>query len=126
VETFEETDQLWQDVFTVRMGAEYQWETGSELFPLVPLRVGFDYLPLNGSELRVDSVVILDSVYQVVTTAKAIDYNFSAGIGVHWQQIYLDLAYTYSTNDVVNRIYGIDQTLKNRYHHFNLTFTGYF
>jgi len=125
-ETFEETDPLWQNVFTVRMGAEYMWETGMEIFPLVPLRLGFAYLPLSSSELKIDSVVILDSVYQVVTTAKTINYNFSAGIGVHWEQIYLDLAYTYSSNDVVNRIYGIDQTLENRYHHFNLTFTGYF
>ncbi|MBN1211264.1 MAG: hypothetical protein JXA92_01685 [candidate division Zixibacteria bacterium] len=125
-ETFEETDPLWQDVFTIRMGAEYMWETGMELFPLIPLRLGFAYLPLSSSELRVDSVVILDSVYQVVTTAKAINYNFSAGIGVHWEQIYLDLAYTYSSNDIVNKIYGIDQKLENRYHHFNLTFTGYF
>lgn len=125
-ETFEETDPLWQDVFTVRMGTEYMWETGLELLPLVPLRLGFAYLPLSGSELKVDSVVILDSVYQVVTTSKAINYNFSAGIGVHWEQIYLDLAYTYSSNDIVNRIYGTDQTLENRFHHFNLTFTGYF
>ncbi|MDD3730865.1 MAG: hypothetical protein PHU88_00605 [candidate division Zixibacteria bacterium] len=125
-ETYVETDPLWQDVFTLRMGAEYKWHTGFELFPVVPLRLGFAYLPLSSSEIKLDTITIRDTLYQITTTSKTTFYNFSAGLGVHWTQIYLDLAYTYSTNDYKNYILGNNQVLENRYHHLNLTFTGYF
>ena len=125
-ETYVEEDPLWQDVMAVRLGAEYKWETGSELFPVVPLRVGFGYLPLSSSELHVDTVTIYDSLFQVVTTSKTSAVNLSAGIGVHWSQIYLDFAWSYLTYDKINDIVGNELALKNRSHHFNLTFTGYF
>ncbi|MFZ5979353.1 MAG: OmpP1/FadL family transporter [Candidatus Zixiibacteriota bacterium] len=125
-ETYVEEDPMWQDVMTLRLGAEYNWETGSRLFPEVPLRVGFGYLPLSSSELRIDTITLYDSLFQVVTTRKTSGVNFSAGMGVHWTQIYLDFAWSYSTYDKNNDIVGNEQALKNRNHHFNLTFTGYF
>ena len=49
--------------------------------------------------------------------------NFSVGTGIHWSQIYLDAAYTYTTTDYEDQS-GV--TLQSRNHQFNLMFTGYF
>jgi len=126
VETFVEEDPLWQDVMTLRLGTEYTWETGSDLFPTIPIRAGFGYLPLSSSELSVDTITLYDSLFNVVTTSKTSGVNYSLGLGVHWTQIYLDFAWSYSTFDKNNDIVGNEQALKSRNHNFNLTFTGYF
>lgn len=76
------------NVFTVRAGMEYMWKTGNRLFPQVPLRAGFGYVPTPVAS----NSVVNDTV---ITTSRATEYNLSAGFGVYWSQIHIDLAYTY-------------------------------
>ena len=110
-EFYTSVDPGWKNVFVFRAGTEYVLKTNSPIFPVVPLRAGFGYVPspwpsfsANGAEETTKSV------------------NLSAGIGVHWTQIYLDAAYTYMSGDYTAG--GVK--LENRNHQFNFMFTGYF
>ncbi|HOP08252.1 MAG TPA: outer membrane protein transport protein [candidate division Zixibacteria bacterium] len=104
-ETFSEVDPEWDDVFIFRIGTEYMKQTS---FGLVPIRAGFGVVPtpipnLDGSPTRVD---------------------LSAGTGIHWSQIHLDWAYTYSMIDRDFETTGLEIKVKN--HDVGFTFTGYF
>ncbi len=120
-EFFTEYDPEWSNVFRVRLGAEYMMEPG---FAKVPLRFGFGYNPIPAP-----------SVDEDLETSTTVDMNFSLGAGLHWEQIYLDWAYTYSTMDrdiatigmfENGRVYPVTGTIENRHHHLQFSFTGYF
>jgi opacity protein-like surface antigen len=135
-EFFTTTDPQWNNVFTVRAGGEYRWHTGSTVFPLVPFRAGFSYVPIP--KPNVTGEVIFD------TTQAAINYEpdlrtegtaavgFGLGAGLHWDQIHLDFAYNYRKLDredtkriVESNPYFRSETSTTD-HVINVTFTGFF
>ncbi|MBK7143463.1 MAG: outer membrane protein transport protein [bacterium] len=118
-EIFTEIDPMFYDCFVVRTGTEYLLKLNSSIFPIVPLRAGVAYVPLPTPQLMVDS-----------STEKMTMYQLTAGTGVRWSQIWLDLSYVYTTYDQkTETVYnGLLEkgTVYNRAHRLNLTFTGYF
>jgi hypothetical protein len=126
VEYFTEFDPEWNNVFAVRAGAEYLYGTG---IGTIPIRAGLGYVPQPGPSF--------DILGNASTTV--VGYTVSLGTGLHWSQIHLDWAYTYtSTNwDFPVSGYAYEDGepelvmfaiagLKNRNHHFNFSLTGYF
>jgi len=107
-EYFTEYDPDWNNVFAVRAGGEYLYQTG---IGLIPIRAGAGYVPVPAPNLDISG-----------GKSTVVSYNFSFGSGIHWSQIYLDWAYTYTTS---NWVYGAIE-YKNRDHHLNFSFTGYF
>ncbi len=108
-EFFTEKDPEWNNVFTIRTGMEFMKESR---IGTIPIRAGFGYVPLP-----------FPSVDANGNTSSTNSVSFSLGSGIWWSQIHLDWAYTYSTyswerSDVFEE--------KNKDHHFNFTFTGYF
>ncbi|HUV30109.1 MAG TPA: hypothetical protein VMY05_03325 [Acidobacteriota bacterium] len=118
-EFYSEIDPMWRNVLLVRVGAEYLWNTGSKLFPVVPIRAGYGHVQIPDPEL--------DMFFEISTASQG---NFSAGSGIHWGQIHLDAAYTYTALDRHYWYYvdvqAIPFELSNRSHSFNFTFTGFF
>jgi len=112
IETWIELDPRWDNVFTLRLGSEYLWQTG---IGTVPLRggMGLCQMPDQNAWLAEDL-----SVERSTATC----YHFSLGTGLHWEQIRFDASYLVST---IDRVWGtLDYT--NRNHHLNLSFTGVF
>jgi hypothetical protein len=109
-------------VLKLRFGAEYLAEAD---FGTIPLRFGFGYNPLPAP-----------SIDENQETSTSVDMNFSLGAGLHWEHIYLDFAYTYSSMDrEVYRVgqqfenqtdYPVTGTIENRHHQIQFAFTGYF
>ena len=155
-DSFTVSNPDYRNSFVLRAGAEYTWETGNSLFPKIPLRAGFSFVPTAApSVTEAYANRILDSVtydflgqptkdtvfhYSLETTSsKAVTmYSLSAGMGLKWSQIRLDFAYIFSTlsrsqiigispvSDVNRRHQAIISEGKNRNHSFMMTFTGYF
>ena len=117
-EYFTEVDPGWRNVFTFRIGGEYMMTTNSQIAPKIPIRAGFGYVPTPVTKLEVPTYI---PVLGDSKTSTAL--NFSLGTGIHWTQIYLDAAYTYTTTDYED-LSGV--TLQSRNHQFNFMFTGYF
>jgi len=115
-EYFTKFDPEWNNVFTVRLGGEYLRETG---IGLIPMRAGMGYVPVPSPDIDISG-----------GTSTVVSYDFSLGTGIHWSQIHLDWAYTFTTSERARNvdIYGLPffEEQKNRNHHFNFTFTGYF
>ena len=107
-EVFREMEPNWNDVFTVRTGVEYLKE---QSFATIPLRAGFAYIPEPRQSIG------LDMEDKTVT-----NIVLSAGTGLHWEQIKIDFAYSYTSS--VWKDYVIESN--NRNHHFNMSFTGVF
>ena len=108
IEEFLIIDPKWNNAFTFRMGGEYMKEYS---FGRVPFRAGFGYVQLPPPNVDLAG-----------NTSKAVNYNYSLGTGIHWEQIMFDLAYTYSTS---SNEYSGDE-LKNKNHHLSFNFTGVF
>lgn len=122
-EVFEEYDPQWYNVFTVRTGTEYLLNTNSRLFPVVPLRAGFALVPIPTPDFDYN---IVDDTTIVPTARRSVSmYRLSAGTGVHWSQIHLDVAYTYSVSDREGTS-DLSYEIRNRNHRLNFMFTGYF
>jgi hypothetical protein len=118
-EVFTEFDPRFYDCFVVRTGTEFLWTTNSTIFPIVPLRFGLGYVPVPAPSISPNGTTEQNTMYQV-----------SAGTGVRWNQIWLDLSYVYSTLDQTSATSynGLLQQgeINGRDHRMNLTFTGYF
>ncbi len=112
-EYFTEINPDWNSVLSLRMGGEYKLKTD---IGLVPLRAGFGFLP------RVAPNQHFGPLGNIETTTST-EVAVSTGIGIWWEQIHLDWAYTYSTYEW-EQLDSYVQT--NQDHHFNFTFTGYF
>lgn len=135
-EYFTTTDPHWNNVFTIRGGGEYLWQTGSTLFPTVPLRAGFAYVPIPAPNITGDYV--FDTTQAAIATEpdlrteSAAATSFALGAGVYYDQIHLDFAYTHRTltresikRIVQNNPYFRSET-SNADNFFNVTFTGFF
>lgn len=136
---FTTIDPGWFNCFGFRTGLEYSWHTGKTLAPIVPLRLGLGYMTVPAPSYDKPSGltnVTQNEVLSQVTTSSTAQFSLSAGAGVYWSQIHLDLAYSYSSlgrNEIgffyVSPFlppvasYG---ELKTRNHNLTMSFTGYF
>jgi long-subunit fatty acid transport protein len=107
-EFFTKVDPEWNNVFTVRLGGEYLYQTD---VGVIPVRAGFGYVPLPAPNVDLSG-----------DTSTAAGYTLSLGTGIHWNQIHLDWAYTFAASKWEVGIFE----QKSHNHHLNFTFTGYF
>jgi len=130
-EYFTDIDAQWNNVFSMRFGGEYRAETS---IGTIPLRAGLGLVPIpwpNRSESKSPSgsfnfphFIFLPLVKALNKDTTPIRYVYSVGSGIHWSQIKLDLAYSYSA---VDRNWGETSVeAKVRNHHVGFTFTGVF
>lgn len=137
IETFEAHDPNWSDVIQLRLGSEYLLNSK---FGQIPLRVGFRNEAFPEGNISNYSVVyegpkggsVNDStrIFYLFNydNKKTTGYSVALGTGIHWSQILLDVAYTYTTYK--QEIHSSENVLRSendwKNHHLNLTFTGYF
>ncbi len=144
LEYYHDTDPNWSNVFQYRLGMEYLLHTG---LGIVPLRAGYrneaypfgnisDYeIIYEGPKGEVTNDLTRASYKFNYDTEKVTGRSISLGTGIHWSQIYLDVAYTYTTyeqkiyndeivEDVEVKVLRSENKWNN--HHLNLSFTGYF
>ncbi|MDH4156562.1 MAG: hypothetical protein OEW00_04720 [candidate division Zixibacteria bacterium] len=108
-----EYDPDYNSVILVHLGGEYKKVTSIGTFPL---RLGLRYEPLPAPSMDIN-----------FDESTPVAYSLSLGTGIHWEQIHFDWAYTYTTiNKDVNALGEGFFELKNRNHHLNMSFTGYF
>ncbi len=100
----------WNNSLSVRLGAEYM---SAFSFGNVPLIAGFGYVPTPAP-----------SIDDFGTSSTVVNYSITAGTGIHWEQIKLDLAYVYSTSDTEFGSLNGFQDIKN--HVITFSFTGVF
>ncbi|HWR82737.1 MAG TPA: hypothetical protein VN285_05505 [Candidatus Deferrimicrobium sp.] len=111
-DSLKRVDPGWNNSLALRVGAEYRWE-GFGIGEM-PLRAGVGYVPL-----ATPNVVVAD-------TSTAVKYSVSAGTGIHWNQIHLDIAYTFSALNLETVALGVPEAHESRDHHLNFSFTGIF
>lgn len=120
-EYFTEYDPEWENSIGFRFGSEYMM---SPSIGNIPVRFGFAYQPLPAPSIDVDG-----------SSSLAKTYRFSAGTGIHWDQIKFDIAYSYSMSD--QDVFGspplfpgvswdYSAAMENRDHHLSISFTGIF
>jgi len=118
-----------------RIGFEYKMNTESGI---IPLRGGFRYVQDYARDIdsyRADyertarDGIFLVSTY-TVPDERITGYGFSAGTGIHWSSVWLDLAFEYYTDtrsylgqDAVGDFEADDKYTRSS---INLGFTGYF
>ncbi len=117
-------DPQWKNTLVARTGLEYIKETG---IGEIPLRAGFGYVPTQVPSTDANG-----------GTSSATQYNITAGTGIHWNQIKLDIAYSYSILDqsyyttvkaVPNQstqTQNFTEDIKNRNHQISFSFSGVF
>ena len=120
-EIYHTYDPEWRNVVVVRAGGEYVLTSDSRMFPIVPLRAGFSFVPIPDPN-RENAVLDQNGDVHGLPTSTASGINMSVGSGVHWTQVYLDVAYTYRS---YSRTLGVVKS-ENRDHMFQVTFTGFF
>jgi long-subunit fatty acid transport protein len=114
-EFFHSEDPQWRNVLILRGGAERLVSTKSTVFPVIPVRGGFGFMPIPAPNYTNG---------QPSGTATSI--NFSLGSGVHWSLLHLDVAYTFrSLKQTYSADYGTTEA-NGKSHLFYVTFTGYF
>ncbi len=138
IEFFSDFDPNWSNVWQFRIGTEYNLETAAGV---VPIRFGFrnESFP-EGNISRID--VIYEGPKGTSTTndstrifydftydqEKVSGYSMAFGSGIHWEQIQLDFAYTYTKYE--QEIFDDGNVLRGKNswknHHLNFTFTGRF
>jgi len=120
----------WNDVVQFRLGTEYRWNTK---YGMVPIRFGFrnEAFPegdISGYEIQYDEDAYKIFYILNFEENKTTGTSLALGTGIHWSQILLDVAYTYTTYD--QQIYRFADELRSngdwKNHHLNFTFTGYF
>jgi hypothetical protein len=125
-EFFTEIDPYWNNVWALRFGGEYLWETGSIYAPTVALRAGFGWaqIPEPNSVVSINAADPLGD--PIIETSTASKTQWALGGGVRWAQIHLDLAFTKVNFDMQNELVDLQQesTIDNKT--FSMTFTGYF
>ena len=130
-EFYTDIDPEWNSTFSLRFGSEYRKSTS---IGTIPIRAGFGLVPIawpNDTEsespegaLNFPHLLFRPLVKALNNDETPIMYTFSAGTGIHWSQIMLDWAYTYSA---VDRNWGTDfANAQVRDHHLGFTFTGVF
>ena len=143
-EYYTDRNPYWKDVWQYRLGAEYLIHTP---IGIIPLRCGFRneefpggnitsyiirYEGAKGSLTNDSSRIsyILDSYNKGLERFHRVTgYSLAGGVGIHWAQIQLDFAYTYTTykQDIYASLdAGVKSSNRWKNHHINFTFTGYF
>jgi long-subunit fatty acid transport protein len=137
IESFSDYDPNWSDVWQIRLGTEYMFNTS---IGEIPVRCGFrneaypegnvvaysiEYKGPEDAATNDSTRISYDFTYGKNSTT---GLSFSLGTGLHWSQILLDFAYTYTAYD--QQIYSSADVLRSenewKNHHLNMTFTGYF
>ncbi len=136
----------WSNVIQLRFGTEYLFDTK---YGEIPLRLGArtEVLPSgNISDYTVtyegensstgsqesDGSTILDDNRRVTyafiyDTDKVTGYSVSAGTGIHWESILLDVAITYTTyKQYIYQDGGLRSKNTWKNYHVNFGFVGYF
>ncbi len=122
----------WSNVIQFRFGTEYMLNTK---IGEIPLRAGFrnEAIPTGNIisvENRQGSGFDPNKIYYVFQydDDNITGYSFSLGSGIHWSQVVLDFAYTYTTYDqTISTSDGLLHSGNDwKNHHMNLSFTGYF
>lgn len=137
IESFSDIDPNWQNVFQYRLGAEFTVETP---IAVVPLRVGFRNEAFPESNVTGITKSFQGERGSAENDSTRIYYtfdygdeqisgnSFAFGFGLHWTQIQLDFAYTYTKYE--QELYAEEGFLrfKNEWvnHRLNASFTGYF
>lgn len=136
-ERFYTRDPNWNDVVQFRIGTEYIISTSKGD---IPLRAGFRNEAFPEGNIAGYEVVYDGAKGNPVNDSTRVSYIFNFnddqvkgysiafGTGIHWSQIMLDFAYTYTTYDQSVLTSNDETKSKNDWknHHLNLTFTGYF
>jgi hypothetical protein len=122
VEYFTDFDPEWNSTWVMRAGTEYIWNTGSRIFPTVPLRAGFSYVPIP--EPDIEGFTFDNSDMLIPSYGTAATTRWSLGTGVRWAQIHLDMAYVISSLERSNVWLDQESTVDDS--SLNFTFTGYF
>lgn len=103
-EFFTEVDPQWNSVLSFRVGTEYKFNSK---IGIIPVRAGLGLSPRVAPNNDLST---------------STESTYSLGTGLWWEQIHLDIAYSYSSYEWMR-----DPFLeKNKDHHVNFTFTGYF
>jgi len=147
VEYYSSTDSVpnWNNVIQFRFGTEYLLNTSigeipirfgfrNEAFPqgnIVRYDISYEGEKQAGGAVHYDETSYEGSrvYYQFYyDTEKITGFSFSLGTGIHWSQVMLDVAYTYTTYE--QKIYSGADNLRSKNewknHHLNFSFTGYF
>lgn len=120
-EEFVEIDPNWSNVITFRVGGEYLLHRD---FGTIPIRTGFSMVPMADQDVDMNG-----------NFTQPVQYNFSLGTGIHWEQISLDIGYTYEMKDrsfyqlTFDDLLGplaVSSDFEDRNHHFTVSFTGVF
>lgn len=130
-EFFTDIDPKWNSTFSMRFGGEWRKSTS---IGIIPIRAGFGLIPIpwpdkSETESPEGAINIPHAIFRPLVKAlnnekSPILYTLSVGTGIHWSQIMLDWAYTYSA---VDRNWGDESIdVRMRDHHFGFTFTGVF
>ncbi len=109
IEEFVTFDPKWNNSFSVRVGVEYM---NNFDFANIPIRAGYAYVPVPGTSL--------DPLNGSQSTV--VNNKITFGSGLHFEQIYLDIAYVYNTNNF--ETVGFTNDSKN--HNIDISFTGVF
>ncbi len=104
------SDQVYNNVFIVRVGTEYLKKTG---IGTIPVRAGLGYVPLPIANVNING-----------ERSTSLSYQFSLGTGIHWNQIKLDLGYMYKTYNQKTTYFDSEDNAQN--HFLNASFTGNF
>ncbi|MCX6827039.1 MAG: hypothetical protein NTV06_07230, partial [candidate division Zixibacteria bacterium] len=138
IESYYKKDPHWKNIWQFRVGGEYIFNTA---VGEIPVRLGFRNEAFPGGDVSNYEVRYpgpkgsSGSNNDSARIAYVFDYNtnqttglsISAGTGIRWSQIILDIAYTFTS---YKQKFYQDDILKTenkwKNHHLNLTFTGYF
>ena len=113
IEDYITFDPRWNNSISFRIGTEY---TNEFDFGKVPVRAGFGFVP-----------VPTPSVDLVGNLSTSVNYNFTFGTGLHFEQIKFDVAYMYSTANLDVVEYGqFYSESKSKNHTLTFSFTGVF
>ncbi len=125
------------NVFQFRLGSEYIFQT-----PIgeVPARIGFRNESFPQGDIESYDIIYTGPLNPPDSSQIYYEFNYgtnqisglslSVGTGIHWSQIILDFAYTYShyEQNIYRFATGTRQRIYNEWknHHIELSFTGYF
>lgn len=132
-EVFSEYDPEWNSGVALHFGGEYRL---NKSFGMIPLRAGVGFIPTPRPSLADTDTPTMNYVLPSLVlspVAKLLNkddtpllYSVSLGTGIHWSQIRLDWAYSYSQVDRDLSDATGQFLLQNRDHHVSFTFTGIF
>lgn len=127
-EFFTEIDPQWNNVFAIRTGGEYLYNTNWEFVPTVALRGGVAWSQVPQGNIESARLVSENHVeYETTTASKT---RLTVGAGARWAQIRLDFAYYHESLELTNKTFqdyiGASNVSTTKNNNFTMTFTGFF